>query len=90
MAPGESSRHQESLVGIALEERVSTALASDSGRWSVAGIDDGLVRQNHEFFVNAFHEAFMAHARKVGSADARIEQSVAAEDHSMSREANTS
>ena len=72
-----------------LEERIPSAFVTNSGRWPVAGIDNGFIRQNHKFFADTFHETFVAHSWKIGPADTKIEQRVAAEDHSTPREADS-
>ena len=63
----------ESLGTIILEERISSTLIANSSEWSMAGIDNGFVRQHHELVINALHQAFMAHSGKVGPANAKIE-----------------
>jgi hypothetical protein len=63
---------KKSLERIILEERISSAFITDSGGWSVAGIDNSFIRQNHEFFMNALHQTFVAATGKVGPANAEI------------------
>jgi hypothetical protein len=63
---------KELLEGIILEERISSAFITDSSGRAVAGIDNGFIRQDHKFFLNAFHQTFVAATGKVGSANAEI------------------
>jgi shikimate kinase len=63
----------ESLERMILEERIPPTFVTNSGRWSVAGIDNGFIRQNHKFFADTFHETFVAHSWKIGPANTKIE-----------------
>jgi hypothetical protein len=63
---------KEFLEGIILEERISSAFITNSGGWSVARVDNGFIRQDHKFFMNAFHQPFVAATGKVGPANAKI------------------
>jgi hypothetical protein len=60
---------KKSLERIILEEGIPSAFIADSGGWSVAGIDNSFIRQNHKFFMNALHQTFVAATGKVSSAN---------------------
>jgi hypothetical protein len=51
---------------------IVSAFIADGGGWSVAGINNGFVGQDHEFSVNALYQTFVAAAGEVGSANAGI------------------
>lgn len=55
----------------------------------MAGVDDRVIGQNHQFLMDALDQAFVAAAGEVGAADTRVEQSVAAEDRPVSQKAHS-
>lgn len=55
----------------------------------MAGVDDGVIGQNHQLLVDARDQAFVAAAGEVGASDTRVEQSVTAEDRPVSQKAHS-
>lgn len=49
---------------------------SDGSSWAMAGIDRGVIRQNHQFFLNAFEQITGIAAGEVGSPDTPGKKSV--------------
>lgn len=47
----------------------------------MAGIDNGFIRQDHEFVMDALDQALVAATGKIGSADTELKQSITAEDY---------